>query len=207
MAFDLWLVFIPAVFLLNMAPGPNNLLVMNNAARFGLGTATVAGMGRMPAFAFLVGLTAVGLGAVLAASEMAFTVIKWVGAVYLVYLGIKLWRAPVEDTVLAERSREAVNIRALATQEFLSAIANPKAILVFTAFFPQFMDASQPPTGQLLIMGATFLVLEAVALVLYGLGGAGMGRFFATARGRRIMNRVSGGALVMAGAALAAARK
>lgn len=207
MALDLWLVFIPAVFLLNMAPGPNNLLVMNNAARFGLGTATLAGMGRMPAFAILVGLTAVGLGALLAASETAFVIIKWVGAAYLVYLGIKLWRAPVEDAVLARRSDQGANLRALATQEFLSAIANPKAILVFTAFFPQFMEPTVPPTPQLLVMGATFLVLEAVALVLYGLGGAGMGRFFATARGRRIMNRVSGGALVMAGAALAATRR
>lgn len=207
MAFDLWLVFIPAVFLLNMAPGPNNLLAMNNAARFGLGTATLAGLGRMPAFAVLVGLTAVGLGALLAASETAFVALKWVGAAYLLYLGVKLWRAPVHEQDLSPATRGQTRLSPLMTQEFLSAISNPKAILVFTAFFPQFMDPSQPATPQLLTMGATFLVLEAVALLLYAVGGAGLGRFFASTRGQKIMNRVSGSALIAAGAALAVSRK
>lgn len=215
MSFALWLVFIPAVFLLNMAPGPNNLLAVSNAARFGWRRAVVGGMGRIPAFAILVGLTAIGLGAVLAASEHAFVVLKVCGAAYLVVLGFKIWRAPVSATTapaaveVAERRAASPEgtLRVLMRREFLIAISNPKAILIFTAFFPQFLDASAPATPQLLIMGATFLVLEAVALLIYAAGGAGAGAFLSSVRGQRLFNRVSGGALIAAGTALAFSRR
>lgn len=215
MSLEMWLLFIPAVFLTNMAPGPNNLLAMNNAARFGLGRACAAGLGRVPAFAILVGLTIAGLGALLATSETAFTVLKWVGAAYLVYLGIRLWRAApgphtaeaVDAVVEARYPAKERSLKVLATREFLVAISNPKAILIFTAFFPQFLDRGQPAAEQLLVMGATFLVLEVVALAIYAMGGAGAGRFFASSRGQKILNRVSGTALIAAGAALAASRR
>ena len=92
MPWEVWLVFVPASFALNMAPGPNNLLAMSNGVRFGFGRAVMAGSGRLIAFAAMITLTALGLGAVLAASELAFHIIKWCGAAYLVYLGIRLWR-------------------------------------------------------------------------------------------------------------------
>lgn len=213
MSFALWLVFIPAVFVLNMAPGPNNMLAVSNAARFGWGRAVLGGLGRVPAFAILVGLTVVGLGTVLAASEQAFVILKTLGAAYLVVLGFRLWRAPVKAH-LAEASfageevaLETPGLATIARREFLVAISNPKAILIFTAFFPQFLDASQPASGQLLVMGATFLVLESVALVLYAAGGAGAGRFLASAKGQRLFNRVTGGALISAGVALAFSRQ
>lgn len=215
MTFEMWLVFIPAVFLMNMAPGPNNLLAMNNGARFGLGRSVAAGLGRIPAFAILVGLTIVGLGALIATSEVAFTVLKWVGAVYLVYLGIRLWRtspAPraadaVQEVAQAHYPASEASLRTLATREFLVAISNPKAMLIFTAFFPQFLTPGQPVAEQLLIMGATFLVLEVGALAIYAAGGAGAGKFFSSVRGQRILNRVSGSALVAAGMGLALAQR
>lgn len=215
MTFEMWLVFIPAVFLMNMAPGPNNLLAMNNGARFGLGRSVVAGLGRIPAFAILVGLTIVGLGALIATSEVAFTVLKWVGAVYLVYLGIRLWRtspAPraadaVQEVAQAHYPASEASLRTLMTREFLVAISNPKAMLIFTAFFPQFLTPGQPVAEQLLIMGATFLVLEVGALAIYAAGGAGAGKFFSSVRGQRILNRVSGSALVAAGMGLALAQR
>jgi threonine/homoserine/homoserine lactone efflux protein len=92
-------------------------------------------------------------------------------------------------------------------REFLIAISNPKAILIFTAFFPQFLDRSQEPGSQLLVMGATFLVLEAVALGLYALAGAGAGRFLSSPRGQKLLNRLSGGALMAAGTAMALSRR
>ncbi|MGC2856452.1 LysE family translocator [Novispirillum sp. DQ9] len=215
MSLEMWLVFIPAVFLTNMAPGPNNLLAMNNGARFGLGRAVVAGLGRIPAFAILVGLTIIGLGALIATSEVAFSVLKWIGAAYLVYLGIRLWRdSPgpraadaVEEVATARFPAPDASFRALATREFLVAISNPKAMLIFTAFFPQFLTPGQPAAEQLLVMGATFLVLEVAALAIYAAGGAGAGRFFSSVRGQRLLNRVSGGALVAAGVGLAAAQR
>lgn len=209
MALSLWLLFVPAVFLLNLSPGPNNLLAMSNGARFGWSVAVVGGVGRLPAFVILVGLTVVGLGALLAASESAFTVLKWVGAAYLLYLGVKIWRAPVtqaaEDAVPPSAMRPALS--GLMRREFLIAISNPKAILIFTAFFPQFLDRNQEPSTQLMVMGATFLVLEAVALALYALAGAGAGRFLASPRGQKLLNRLSGGALMAAGTAMALSRR
>lgn len=211
MSLEMWLVFIPAVFLMNMAPGPNNLLAMNNAARFGLGRSVLAGLGRIPAFAILVGLTIVGLGALIATSEVAFTVLKWVGAAYLVYLGIRLWRATpvpraadaVGEVAQGRYVGAESSLRTLAVREFLVAISNPKAMLIFTAFFPQFLVQGAPAAEQLLVMGATFLVLEVCALAIYAAGGAGAGRFLASVRGQRLLNRLSGSALAAAGVGLA----
>ncbi|GAA0578541.1 LysE family translocator [Caenispirillum bisanense] len=209
MSWDMWLVFVPATFLINLSPGPNNLLAMNNGVRFGFAAAMAGGLGRLPAFAALIGLTVVGLGALLATSVTAFVVLKWVGAAYLVYLGVKLWRAPVTDeTVAAETGPQGRRLGLhLATREFMIAASNPKAILVFTAFFPQFLDPAQPAWPQLLSLGAVFLVLEMVALAVYAASGGGLGRFMTSGRGRRIINRISGTALIGAGVALAATRR
>ncbi len=90
MTLEHWIVFLPAAFALNIFPGPNNLLSLSNGARYGFGPAFIAGFGRLPAFAVMVALTAIGLGALLAASEVAFLVLKWVGALYLFYLGVRM---------------------------------------------------------------------------------------------------------------------
>lgn len=209
MGWDMWLVFVPATFLINLSPGPNNLLAMNNGVRFGFATALAGGLGRLPAFATLIALTVLGLGALLATSATAFAVLKWAGAAYLVYLGVKLWRAPVAELAAGDAAEAAGRrmIGALARREFLIAASNPKAILVFAAFFPQFLDPAQPAWPQLLAMGAAFLALEVVALALYAASGGGLGRFMTSVRGRRIANRVSGTALIGAGLALAASRR
>lgn len=212
MSLSVWLMFIPAVFLLNMAPGPNNLLAVSNAARFGWQRAVIGGLGRVPAFTLLVGLTVVGLGAVLAASEHAFVVLKVAGAAYLIFLGIKIWRAPVTtlqpDSLAGSQTAGTQGaLWPMARREFVIAISNPKAILIFTAFFPQFLDRTQDSSPQLLLMGATFLVLEVAALMIYAAGGAGAGKFLSSPRGQRLFNRGTGGALVAAGTALAFSRQ
>ena len=142
-AFDLstLAVFIPACFALNMAPGPNNLLSISNASRCGFISACWGGSGRLLAFAIMIALAAVGLTAVLHTSELLFHAIKIVGAAYLFYLAVQLWRAAPEaegGTVFASRG-----LGALARQEFLVAIGTPKAILLFTAFLPQYVDRSR----------------------------------------------------------------
>jgi len=164
-----WALFIPACFALNMAPGPNNLLAFTNAARFGFIHALVGGSGRLVAFALMVTLVAVGLGALLATSETAFLMVKWCGAAYLIYVGIKLVRsrpatAAAQEHVIANRTQ-------LMRQEFLFAAGNPKAIAIFTAFFPQFIEPSTAAFPQLLAMGGVFLALELVAIGIYSFGG------------------------------------
>lgn len=198
-----WTLFIPACFALNCAPGPNNMLAFSNAARLGFVPAVLGGMGRMPAFAFLILITAVGLGAVLAASAEAFAVIRILGAVYLVYVGVQIW---LKARALARAQAGEAAIRALMRRDFTIAISNPKAIAVFTAFFPQFLDPAAAAWPQLLVMGGAFLVMEVVAVMLYACAGAVLGKVIKSDRVFVLLNRVVGVSLVAAGGTMALSR-
>ncbi|WP_367714424.1 LysE family translocator (plasmid) [Nitratireductor sp. GISD-1A_MAKvit] len=198
-----WSIFIPACFALNCAPGPNNMLAFSNAARLGLVPALLGGLGRMPAFMLLIGITIVGLGAVLAASATAFLVIKMLGAAYLVYVGIQFWRKARE--LAAARSLDSA-IGTLMRRDFVIAISNPKAIAVFTAFFPQFIDASQPAWSQLAAMGGVFLALEVAAVALYVSGGVLLGKMLKSERIFVHLNRLVGAVLIASGGTMALSR-
>lgn len=204
-----YLLFLPACFALNMAFGPNNLLSVGNGARWGVGPAVRAALGRLLAFALMIAVAGVGMGALLATSALAFNTVKWLGAAYLVWLGIKLLRAPAPPLVAAPDAPEAPqtpDLRALARQEFGVAIGNPKAILIFTAFFPQFV-APDAYALSYLLLGLSFLALELVAIALYALLGARVRRL---ARGGPVMrwfNRASGGMMIGFGLLLAATRR
>ncbi|WP_369597041.1 LysE family translocator [Pseudomonas putida] len=117
------LLFIPACFALNMAPGPNNLLSLHNASRYGLRTACVAGGGRIVAFSGMIALAAMGLAVVLHTSEYLFLAIKVVGAAYLFYIAWQLWRAPVGEAVVATDHPRGT--WRLTRQEFWVAAGNP----------------------------------------------------------------------------------
>ncbi|WP_207866058.1 LysE family translocator [Pseudomonas sp. 58(2021)] len=197
--------FLPACFALNMAPGPNNLLSVSNATRYGYRRACVAGVGRLLAFAGMIALAAAGLAVVLQTSELLFYGIKIVGAGYLLYLAWQLWRAnpAAEDAVAAP----ANGLLALARQEFLVAAGNPKAILIFTAFLPQFVDPNRAITPQFMLLGVLFLLLEWIAISAYAYMGLHMRRWFAEPRGKRIFNRCCAGLLSAAASVLLMAKR
>jgi len=197
--------FLPACFALNMAPGPNNLLSVSNSTRYGYRTACVAGIGRLLAFAGMIALASAGLAVVLQTSELLFYGIKIVGAAYLFYLAWQLWRADpgVENAVTGVQT----GMLTLARQEFLVAAGNPKAILIFTAFLPQFVDPNQAVTPQFAVLGALFLVLEWIAIGAYAYMGLHMRRWFAKPRGKRIFNRCCAGLLSAAASVLLMARR
>lgn len=197
--------FLPACFALNMAPGPNNLLSVSNSTRYGYRTACMAGIGRLLAFAGMIALASAGLAVVLQTSEVLFYGIKIVGAAYLFYLAWQLWRtAPGTETVVAGAS---AGMLTLARQEFLVAAGNPKAILIFTAFLPQFVDPTQAVTPQFAVLGALFLILEWIAIGAYAYMGLHMRRWFAKPRGKRIFNRCCAGLLSAAASVLLMARR
>jgi len=198
-------VFIPACFALNMAPGPNNLLSISNASRYGFGRACTGGLGRLLAFAIMIALAAVGLTAVLHTSEWLFHAIKIVGAAYLFYLALQLWRAPCEAHDVDAGVQ--AGLTRLARQEFLVAIGNPKAILLFTAFLPQFVDRTAVVTTQFAQLGAMFLALECIAIGLYCWMGVHARRLFAKPSGKRVFNRVCAGLLAGAASFLLVARR
>ncbi|WP_192564394.1 LysE family translocator [Pseudomonas gozinkensis] len=197
--------FLPACFALNMAPGPNNLLSVSNATRYGYRRACVAGIGRLLAFAGMIALAAAGLAVVLQTSELLFYGIKIVGAGYLLYLAWQLWRAhPTAEGAVAA---PAHGLLALARQEFLVAAGNPKAILIFTAFLPQFVDPTRAITPQFMLLGLLFLLLEWIAISAYAYMGLHMRRWFAEPRGKRIFNRCCAGLLSAAASVLLMAKR
>lgn len=205
MTLDTLLLFLPACFALNLTFGPNNLLSVTVGAQHGLSTALMAALGRLGAFVLMIGVTALGLGALLMASELAFTVVKLLGAAYLVWLGIRLLRSDV-SVPLAEEDTGSVPLRQLMRREFLVAIGNPKAILIFTAFFPQFIAPASYWTS-FLVVGSLFLLLELVAIALYAYAGRRLSGVLRNARGLRWVNRVSGATMMAFGVLLAAARR
>lgn len=197
--------FLPACFALNMAPGPNNLLSISNATRYGLRMASVAGMGRLLAFAIMIALASAGLAVVLQTSELVFYGIKIIGAAYLFYLAYQLWSADPQAEVEPQEAREG--LWQLARQEFFVAAGNPKAILIFTAFLPQFVDPGADVGHQFAVLGALFLLLEWIAIGIYAYIGLHMRRWFSQPRGKRIFNRCCAGLLSAAASMLLMARR
>jgi threonine/homoserine/homoserine lactone efflux protein len=206
MSLELWLVYLVAAIGLSLTPGPNGLLALTHGARFGLPPAAWTVLGGALGFLLLIAASLAGLGALLAASEAAFTVLKWAGGAYLVYLGVRLWRAPAPVlAALPGATREKARPARLFADGLLVALSNPKALLFFAAFLPQFMVPGAAFATQLLVLGGTFVVVE----VIYELLLAGLAGRIAPWLGRhgRLFNRTAGGTFVGIGAALATASR
>ncbi|MDO6527478.1 LysE family translocator [Motilimonas sp. 1_MG-2023] len=203
---EIWklLFFIPACFALNMTPGPNNLLSMNNARCYGFKSAWIAGLGRIAAFAVMITLAASGLAVVLYASEMLFFIIKVLGVAYLFWIAFNLWCSEASPISEIERSR---NLLGLAKQEFLLAAGNPKAILIFTAFLPQFVDVAANANEQFFVLGLTFLLLEVAAISLYALFGIYLRQWFKKPQMAQRFNRVCATLLAVSGINLLLSRQ
>ncbi|MBZ9654348.1 LysE family translocator [Phyllobacterium lublinensis] len=199
MSVEHWLAFVAASAILLAIPGPTILLVISYALGHGrrFAVATVAGV----ALGDFTAMTAsmLGLGALLAASATIFTLLKWVGAAYLIYLGIKLWRAPVarlDGEGAAAQDDKAIRIFLHA---YVVTALNPKSIIFFVAFLPQFLDTSRPIFAQMVIFETTFLVLAMLNAGIYALM-ASMARQTIRKPGvQRIVNRTGGSLMIGAG--------
>ncbi|MGF1813289.1 LysE family translocator [Vibrio splendidus] len=203
---EIWklLLFIPACFALNMTPGPNNLLSMNNARCYGFQTAFVAGLGRILAFSGMIALAASGLAVVLYTSETLFFLIKLFGAMYLLWIAFNLWRSQASPVADIERNKDWFG---LVKQEFTLAAGNPKAILIFTAFLPQFVDVSANVNTQFFILGSTFLVLEMLAISIYAAFGLYLRNWFSKPQMAKRFNKACAVFLALSGANLLVSRQ
>jgi len=203
---EIWklLFFIPACFALNMTPGPNNLLSMNNARCYGFNSAFLAGLGRIAAFSMMIALAASGLAVVLYASESLFLTIKVAGAAYLLWIAFNLWRSEASPVSEIENTR---NRFGLAKQEFVLAAGNPKAILIFTAFLPQFVDVSESVNEQFFVLGLTFLLLEMVAISIYATFGIYLRQWFTKPKMAKRFNRGCATFLALSGVNLLFSRQ
>ena len=194
-----WLVYTLAALGLSLSPGPNSLLALTHGALHGRRKALYTLVGGSFGFVLVIALSMFGIGALLKASLVWLTVLKWVGGAYLVWLGVQVWRSP---PIALERSAAAAEARGtlLFRQGFLAAATNPKGILFFAAFLPQFIDPARAVWGQFLIMAATFVLIEFLTeFVLASLAQRVTGWL---ARVGRTFNRVCGGLFVGIGALL-----
>ena len=198
MQIEYYLAFVAATIVVLAVPGPTILLVVSyglSRGRRSLG-AVVAGvvLGDFTAMT----LSLAGVGAMLSASAEVFTVLKWLGGAYLIYLGLSKWRAAKgggeHGQALARRSERRVFAHA-----YVVTALNPKSIVFFVAFAPQFIQSGAPLLPQLVILEATFLVLAGINAALYGLFADRMGRFFRKPGPARAMERICGTTLVGAG--------
>lgn len=201
------LVFSFVAFIGIATPGPTVLLALTNGSRYGV-RASVPGMaGAVLSDFVLISAVAVGLGALLAASEFWFSVVKWVGVVYLAYLGIRLLRSkgtlaiPIEAGTSQQASRRAIFLRSL-----LVAVTNPKGYLFFSAFLPQFVSSAQPQLPQYTMLAVTFAAIDLTVMLAYALAGAQAIRFL-RAKGVLWLDRVCGGALLGLAGSLALYRR
>lgn len=203
MALDTWLIYLGAVIGLSFTPGPNSLLALTHGALHGHRRTLLTILGGAVGFVLLIGLSMIGIGALLKASSDALVLMKFIGGGYLIWLGIQLWRAPAPSLapVPAGSRRSGA---ALARQGFLAAVSNPKVLLFYGAFLPQFIDPSRPLGGQFAVMAATFAVVEcAVEYLLARL--ANRIRPWLERAGRRF-NKACGGLFMAMGAALPVTR-
>lgn len=208
------LLFVPVSIAIALTPGPNNFCGLNNGIRAGIVPALVATTGRVAAFAIFLTISAIGLGAMLLASETAFTVVKWVGALYLFWIGWKAWRSRefggvelIESDGQISQAPTHYALRSLIAQEFLLGITNPKAIILFAAVFPQFIDPSKPSAHQFLVLGSVYLMSEFVATLVYASCGRQIRRWIRTSKGVVRLNRATGGFFMGAGGMLLAAQR
>ncbi len=199
MQLEIWLVFALAALGLSLTPGPNGLLALTHGAIYGVRRTTFTVLGGAVGFAVVIAVSMFGIGALLTAVPEVLTVLKWVGGAYLVFLGIQVWRAPA-ITVAADGERPTASPWSLWQQGFLAAVTNPKGILFFVAFLPQFIDPAGDLVVQFAAMAGTFIAIE----IAFELTVAALSQTLQPllARAGRWFNRVTGGFFVLIGALL-----
>jgi threonine/homoserine/homoserine lactone efflux protein len=207
MTLTTYLLYVAAVALLVLSPGPTMLMCMTNALNHGPRKAMTSVAGSVSAVLCVMVLSAMGLGALLATSEAAFTVAKVMGAAYLIYLGIKTFRSEAAVFDASAKPASAARQRSFFLRGFLVGASNPKAVLFFAAFFPQFLNPAAPFAPQFAILALTFMAFEFAVLTACALGVSRVAPLLRSSRAVRRFNRVSGGLFTLMGGLLLLTRR
>jgi threonine/homoserine/homoserine lactone efflux protein len=201
--------FIITSFVAIATPGPTVLLALSNGARFGTRVAILGMLGAMLSDLLLISAVSIGLGAVLAASETAFQVLKWIGVIYLLYLGIQLLcTKPESQQDIRQVSNPATSHPyRVFLKCLLVALTNPKGYLFFSAILPQFVNPHAPQLPQYVLLALTFTAMDGLVMLAYASSGARAVQLFRTPMAMVWINRISGGAIVILAGALALYRR
>lgn len=202
---SLYPLFLVVAALTVLSPGPGVVMTLSNALRFGLRGAWGGILGVACGAGVVAALSATSLGLLLAGSALAFTVVKWMGALYLIYLGLRLWRAP--PLHLQTREVAAASFMRRFAAGLGLQFTNPKAIFFFLSVFPQFIEPGRAYWPQFLLLVLSYSALVVLIHCGYALGAQGARRWLASERGGRLVNRSAALTFMGFGAALALARR
>jgi len=195
---NVWIAYIFTTAVILIIPGPTIILVISQAVTHGRKSVVPLATGVVLGDFTAMTLSLLGLGAIMTASAALFTLFKWIGAIYLVYLGIKLWRANPDSSSIQHQKGDA-SPRSLFKSSFIVTALNPKSIAFFVAFLPQFISPHSPAFSQILILGGTFLFLALVNAALYALFAGQLRETIKKTPVRKWFNRCGGTALIGAG--------
>lgn len=199
MQLDIWLIYLASCVGLSISPGPNGLLALTHGALHGSRKTLFTISGGAVGFVLVIALCMFGIGALVKSSVVWLSVLKWVGGAYLVWLGIQVWRSP---PITAEVHTDNVPVSgwSLFRQGALSSVTNPKVLLFFSAFLPQFIDPQESLVLQFAIMAATFVATECFAEYVLASAASRIRRWLK--RVGRVFNRSCGALFIAIGVAL-----
>jgi threonine/homoserine/homoserine lactone efflux protein len=204
MSLQLYFAFVAACVALALLPGPIVTLVIGNGLRYGTRAALTNIAGAQAGLAIVIGIVAIGLTSLMATMGYWFDWVRFAGAAYLVWLGVKLIRAPAVG-LDADAAPPPPPRGGFFLQGVLVLLSNPKVLVFFGAFIPQFMDMSRDHVSQVALLGVTFMVIAGMTDAMYALL-AGRARLFFSARRTRLVSRISGGCMIGGGVWLALTR-
>ncbi|PHV09167.1 lysine transporter LysE [Janthinobacterium sp. BJB412] len=207
MTFATWITFFVAACIIAVSPGSGAVLSMSHGLSYGVRKASGTIFGLQAGLLLVLFIAGAGVGSLLLASELAFNVVKVVGALYLIYLGLGQWRAKVQvgagaDSAAAPAQSAVPSLGKRVLTGFLTNATNPKGIIFMVAVLPNFINQHAPVLPQLLILAVTMCSIDLVVMHSYALLASSMQRYFRDARAVRKQNRVFGGLLMAVGAAL-----
>ncbi|MBY7859541.1 homoserine/homoserine lactone efflux protein [Vibrio fluvialis] len=199
-----WLAYVATAIVFSLAPGSGTVNSISNGLSYGTRKSLASIAGLQIGLAIHIMLVGAGIGALVAQSVLAFTIIKWVGAVYLVWLGIQKWRD--RSSLVADAATQTLSAGTLLRKAVLINLTNPKSIVFLVALFPQFLDPARDQMTQLLVLGITTVTIDSFVMLGYTSLASQMGRFIRSDRIMRKINRVFGSMFMGCGALLAAAK-
>lgn len=212
MSFDVWFLFLALVFTVILMPGPAAALCLSHGVTHGWTRTLATICGLLLSSLLLIGLSIAGLGAILAASGTLFNLVKYLGAAYLVYLGVRMWRTRPSATLAPGASdprhrTQHGEFAELFRTGFFVGVSNPKDLLFFGALFPQFISTSTPLLGQVVVLSLTWCAVALLVMVGYAAIGERVARNVDALNARGVFNRVTGSIFIAAGGALAWAKR
>lgn len=207
MSIETWIAFFVAAWAISLSPGAGAVAAMSSGLRHGLRRGYWTTIGLQIGILLQLAVVAAGVGTLLAASQIAFETIRWLGVAYLLWLGIQQWRAGTGGAQMLADDARATTRKALVTRGLVVNASNPKAIVFMLAVVPQFIDIAQPLIAQYLVIAATLVAVDMIVMGGYTGLAAKVLRLLREPRQVRILNRVFGGLFVVVAVALASFRR